>query len=180
MSNRARFEKSLHTDVAGLRRDVEILKRRIANVNLLGPWITIGQVGVDGAAAPDGGTAFDALVTANQPAALFAPGGTPGPIAFSSPWTNGYDLLPDGITYAGPLQVRWNSGVGEFEIRGEPKGGSDGTVIVDLSFMAASTPPYLPALDFPLGPFVGATVLGDGDFTMWVDTSWNLWYIQLL
>lgn len=120
---------------------------------LQAPWITIGTDGVDG---------VDALLAANPHP--YATGDTPGPDPFENGWTNGFDLLPSGDT-AGPLQYRYHPVFG-LELRGEPKGGADLSIIAHLT--------DLPTLDFPIGPLPVVSVDTTAVLSFFVDLAGNL------
>lgn len=168
-----RYPSTHESRITGLRRDFEWLKKRGDGP----PWITIGTSGVDGAAAPDGGTAYELALTQNpypyRPADLGTTIAAPfdGPPPFTSPWTNGFSLLPNGDV-AGPLQIRWTYKLG-LEIRGQPLGGTDNSVIVSLGALPAG---WIPPLDHAVGPFIGSDVTATSAFTMWLAANGDLYY----
>lgn len=91
-------------------------------------WIYVGTSGVDGAAAPDGGTAWEARLAGNPPP--YSPADSPGPPPFVT-GTNGFALDPDGNPGDG---LRYRAGPNGIEIDcgGGITGLSPGDVITTL------------------------------------------------
>lgn len=168
-----RYPQTSDTRIAGLQKDVSWLKKRGDGAS----WLTIGTSGVDGSAAPDGGAAYELVLTQNpypyRPVDIGTTVAAPydGPPPFAAGWTNGFDELPNG-DIAGPLQIRWTYKTG-LEVRGEPSGGDDNTVIVSLGALPIG---WIPPIDHPVGPFLGSNVTADGGFTMWLAVNGDLYY----
>lgn len=115
-----------------LARTVALVSARVRNLERrspVGPKIYVGTSGVDGANAPDGGTAWEAKLASNPYG--FRPGDTPGPPPFLNSWTNAFLLDINGNPGDG-LWYRWVPHGTQVDYGGGITGGADGSVFATI------------------------------------------------